>query len=266
VSTDGLTEMMTSRRIKYYVDIEGMIISKECSKCSEIKLLEEYSKHKEKLGGVDPVCKSCRAGYRQQNKQQIADYYTTWKSDNGEVKSQIDKKWRKNNKERAAENCRRWRVNNLDKSIENQRKWLRNNRDKKALIDQRRRARKLSLPDDFNSHHMEEALAYFGGCSLTGVSDEIHWDHAIPLATGNGGTTKENMIPLRGDLNQSKKDSNIFEWFISNHKRFELEQWRFDRLIEWLSKANGMTVEEYRDYVYECHTNTNILNDAKATK
>jgi hypothetical protein len=62
---------------------------------------------------------------------------------------------------------------------------------------------------------------------------------------GRGNNTKEQFI----------------EWVETNRQRFYQDQKRFDRLIEWLDKANGMTVEEYRDYVYECHANPNEIND-----
>jgi hypothetical protein len=65
---------------------------------------------------------------------------------------------------------------------------------------------------------------------------------------GCGNNTKEQFI----------------EWVEANRQRFNLEQERFDRLIEWLGKANEMTVEEYRDYVYECHANPNANEDAEA--
>lgn len=127
----------------------------------------------------------------------------------------------------------------------------RNNPGKNKLRQHRRRARKKSLPNDFTDEQMTKTYEYFGGCALTGAS-EIHWDHVIPLASGHGGTTCGNMIPLRGDLNMSKSDANIFDWFRTNKERFNLSQDKFDFLIEWLAGVNEMTTEEYQLYVYQC--------------
>jgi hypothetical protein len=127
----------------------------------------------------------------------------------------------------------------------------RSNPDKNKLRQHRRRARRKSLPNDFTNEQMSQTYEYFGGCALTGAS-EVDWDHVVPLVSGFGGTTFGNMVPLRGDLNKSKNDANIFEWFERNKERFNLEQARFDRLINWLASVNGMTTAEYRSFVDEC--------------
>jgi hypothetical protein len=130
--------------------------------------------------------------------------------------------------------------------------WQKNNKEKTAGATHRRRARLMSLPHDLTDEDIDDILGVFKGCVLTGDSN-IHLDHVIPLAVGHGGTIYGNIVPLRADLNFSKNDSNIFEWFGANRQRFELSQERFDKLIEWLASANAMTIEEYRAYVYECH-------------
>lgn len=135
----------------------------------------------------------------------------------------------------------------------------------RSLIMQRRYARKRALPDDLTLEQYEETLSHFSyGCALTGQHNDIEQEHAIPLSIGHGGTTFGNCYPMASGLNQSKNNANIFEWFETNSQRFNLEQSRFDRLIEWLGKANGMTVEEYRDYVYWCHANPRSIDELKA--
>lgn len=139
--------------------------------------------------------------------------------------------------------------------------WAYENKEKMSAAAHRRRARLKNLPDDFYDDDIDRLMEVFnGGCALTD-DYQIHLDHAIPLATGQGGTINGNMIPLRADLNFSKNDSNIFEWFEANRQRFELSQERFDNLIAWLASANAMTVEEYRDYVYWCHENPRSIDE-----
>ncbi|PFP30210.1 hypothetical protein COJ96_05715 [Bacillus sp. AFS073361] len=299
MNLEGLTEKVTKGRWKtvYYEDRSGEIVAKKCrGDCGEVKALDEFSERNDKytIGGRESKCKKCMAEltrkWRTNNNERNREYQRKWHEENRDYHIELNKEWRKNNpeyrrkyreenkervkeveqkyykenKERIAENARNWYQNNKDHYIKAKQEYRKNNPDKVALIKQRRRARKISLPDDFTSEQMEVTLSWFGGCALTGDDGDYHWDHVIPIATGNGGTTFGNMAPLRSDLNISKNSANIFEWFEANRQRFKLEQWRFDRLIEWLASANAMSFEEYRAYVYECHANPNEINDAKA--
>jgi hypothetical protein len=211
------------------------ILGKECVVCTVWKSLEAYSKKIRGLGGCRSECKNCT--------------------------SKRDQKHYKVNREMYIDNAQNWKQNNPEKYRENHRNWIKANPEKVLIKRQNRRARKHSLPDNFTIEQNKMTFEYFGGCALTGESYDIHWDHVIPLATGIGGTTYGNMIPLRSDLNLSKNDCNIFEWFEANRQRFELSQERFDTLIEWLASANAMSVEEYRDYVYWCHNNPRTIDE-----
>ena len=252
---EGLTPKVNKGRGKtaYYEDSNGEIICKVCRGCGILKSLDDYTKNKSSLGGRESTCKECRAVPRRKRHER-----------NREKDLEISRKWYEANKERQKEQVRTWRKNNLERDAAIKRDWARNNQERRALSEQRRRARINGLPDNFTDEQMDATFNYFEGCALTGDKTNVQWDHVIAIATGHGGTTYGNMIPLRGDLNSSKCDSNIFEWFEANRQRFNLEQERFDRLIEWLAEANGMTAVEYRDYVYECHANPNAIVENKA--
>jgi hypothetical protein len=228
----------------------AVIVGKECTKCGEWKpLINSFYKNKEGLGGVKSVCKVCQSKVDSSvylvNKKSRLREMTKWRSENED--------YYRNYYEENKEKVKGYVLN-----------WAQKNRDKINISSQRRRARKKSLPDNFTKKQADEVMAHFRyGCALTGDAG-IHWDHTIPLEVGHGGTTYGNMIPLRSDLNMSKQDSNIFEWFDSNRQRFELSQAKFDRLIAWLAAANDVTVEEYRDYVYWCHANPNDVLESEA--
>jgi hypothetical protein len=129
----------------------------------------------------------------------------------------------------------------------------------------KRRARKVNLPDTLTVEEYEIALEYFGrSCALTGQTVDLEQEHAIPISIGHGGTAFENCYPMANGLNQSKNNNNIFEWFEANRQRFELSQERFDKLIAWLASANAMTIEEYRDHVYWCHANPRTIDELEA--
>lgn len=148
-----------------------------------------------------------------------------------------------------------WREKNSEKKKVSDASWYRKNADRKKISVAKRRALERSLPTTY----VDYSINY---CRISN-DISIHWDHVIPLATGHGGTVYGNMIPLRSDLNESKTDSNIFEWFASVRQRFELSQERFDKLIDYLASANALMVEEYRDFVYWCHDNPRNIDEIK---
>lgn len=227
---DTLSKRRGRGRLVYFVDGDDKVIAKACGKCGEIKGLDEYCRDKGCLGGVQPHCKEC-------NKVR----FRKWAIDNREWSRLNTQKWRENNPGYAAQ-------------------WQKDNPEKSRLVRQRRRARKVSLPDTLTEQQQDNIFERFGGCALTGDSD-VHLDHVVPLSIGHGGTTLENMIPLRGDLNISKQASNIFEWFELVKERFNLNQSKFDELITYLAEANDMTAQEYRNYVDYCHDNPDGVPD-----
>lgn len=237
-----------------------------CSKCSLNKDNAEFSKGKRQ-------CKACvreyNKRYHQNNKEKSNKRSKEWRKKNPEKVKENYHKWSRENKdylkerdyvrywsnpEATRERVRKYIKENPEKVKERYRKWYKANPDKWRAKYHRRRARKLLLPDEISGEQLNETLENFnGGCALTGDTSVFHWDHVIPLATETVGTVYGNMVPLRADLNMSKGSLNIFDWFTSNKERFSLSQNNFDRLIDWLAKVNGMTIDEYRDFVYECH-------------
>jgi hypothetical protein len=262
---EGLTEKRNLKGTVYYENESSEIVAKKCSNCGELKVLAEYPKEKAKLGGCSSACKECKSKRSRKWREENPEYMKTWCEENREHKVELNKKWREENRDKVLGYGRKWYEGNREHGAENGRKWRKENWNKVLLSAQRRRARKASLPDDLTKDQMSMILANFnGGCALSGEALDIHWDHVIPLTTGFGGTTFANMIPLRSDLNVSKYDKNIFEWFEANRQRFELSQDRFDNLIAYLASANAMSVEEYRNHVYWCHANPRNINELEA--
>jgi hypothetical protein len=235
-----LIEKKRGTKSTWYEDEAGHIVAKVCTKCETVKSLDEYPKLKIGIGGRNSRCKPCRSLAQQEyyadNRENYVEYHRKRSSDNIDYR----RNWYTANSERVAERNKIWR---------------RNNPNKRVLYKLQRRARIALLPDNFTQKQQVDTLEYFGGCALTGSTENIHWEHAIPLSVGHGGTTRGNMYPMSGRLNNSKWTHNIFEWFTSNKERFNLSQTKFDELIEYLAQANEMTTDEYREYVYWCHRN-----------
>jgi hypothetical protein len=311
MNLEGLTEKWSnnpvkSKRVKFYENSVGEIVSKHCSECGEVKNISDYTNAKKGLGGKSGKCKYCVAKlrqskkdeytertrmwrannkeryekyneenkerkkiknrlYYQENKERLKENSRIWREENKDYHAERYKKWREENKELYLMIMRTWRENNKEHLSEYRKEYVKNNRSIVNLSNQRRRARINGLPDTLTDEQYANTLNYFNNaCALTGETKDTEKEHALPISIGHGGTTFENCYPMSSGLNQSKGNKNIFEWFEANRQRFKFEQWRFDRLIEWLASANAMTVEEYRAYVYECHANPNEIINAEA--
>lgn len=276
VVTKDCIEKRLLRGTRYFEDANGVVVAKECTKCLEIKLVDEFHKHSKNWGGYRSECKACKSNrgieyrkanlenelkkdrerYKKKDPQKMREKAKKYYKTNPESQKKANKKWQEANPDAMREANERWKNANPEEYRNRARRWQLANKEKLALNVHIRRARKSSLPDTFTLEQHTSTLSYFnGGCALTGSVD-YHMDHVIPIACGHGGTTFENMIPLRNDLNHSKHTTHIFEWFEVNHKRFDLSQKKFDALIEYLSEINEMTVQEYRKYVDWCFDNT----------
>lgn len=247
-------------RKRVQIEERDGILGKECSKCSEWKALDDYTRQKTGLGGRLAVCKACKAEYmseyRNENYAKELERQRKWNKENAEHKAEKVRNWKRENRDQYNERHREWYENNKEKHKKSKENWRNNNPEKIAIYNNLRRTRNSTLPNDITAEQYTKTLEYFeNACAFTGVKDNIEMEHAIPIVIGHGGTTFGNVYPMTKSLNASKYNNNIFEWFNDNKDRFNLSQERFDSLIDWLGKANGMTIEEYRNYVYWCHAN-----------
>ncbi len=249
---------------------------KECTKCGEWKPLDNFRKDKRKSCGRGARCKQCTSVDNKKYYQNNGDVRRNYHKQNREVRLIQMRRYREENKRRSYITQKRWREENRE-SLSSQKKayYDRNKmeirqkrkehynlkKDEYYLAGQRRRARKFSLPDTLIKENQDKiTISFKGNCAITD-SNDFSWDHAIPLSIQHGGTTLENIYPLRRDLNISKSDGNIFEWFDANRERFNLSQHNFGELIAYLADLNGLTTDDYREYVYWCHSNPRDLND-----
>lgn len=276
---------------KQELTIVNNVEGKACTKCEVWKPLEDFHKEKYGSGGRRSNCKECnkkriktwqeenkekRDKYLDDNKERFKDYYKKRYIENSEKIRQQRKDRYALDKEKENERSRNYYIQNREKAnaqslkyyhenssriTERRRAWNKDNADVLKAQRIRRIAKKRQLPAEITLEQQRKLLELFGGCALTGVNNDIHFDHVIPIATGHGGSVISNMIPLYSELNLSKNDRNIFEWFQSNKQRFNLPQEKFDFLIAWLAKANKVSVEDYRDHVYWCHENQQSIDD-----
>jgi transposase-like protein len=103
-----------------------MYIVKQCPKCKEYKLLDEYHSDKRRAFGKRPKCKSCDKQYyqenkerikqyREENKERILKYVRHFYQENKGSKKQYAKQYREENKERINLKNKQYREENKER-------------------------------------------------------------------------------------------------------------------------------------------------------
>ncbi|QWI73284.1 hypothetical protein ER45_030495 (plasmid) [Bacillus mycoides] len=261
------------------IEVAGeMVEAKECTKCGEVKALNDYYREKNGIGHRRSSCKECSlkrdAEYYQSNKERIAERDAEYYQKNKEKVSERKSKYYQSNKEKMSKQKAEHYQQNKEKISKQKLEYYHNNKESIAkrmveyrknnkevfqALGQRRRARKALLPDTLTAGQTAQLLQK--GCALTGETNEVHLDHFIPIAWGYGGTTFENMIPLNSFLNISKSDRNPFEWIKRKSIQEQVDMNRWDETIEYLADLNGMNPQEFEEYVYWCEENKRDLTN-----
>ncbi len=251
------------------VKIKGEEVeAKECRGCFEVKPLDKYNRASDgSAGGRNSRCKDCRRKQREGNAEALKEYQRKYYLENrGEIrlkqskyweenKSKINranKRWYRENVDHKAAYDKKYRADNRERRNKYAREWYSANIDKernRVLLKQtNRRAIEKGLRAGFDNDWKEMLLYLYEGCIVTGEKVDIHWDHFIPLATGEGGTHYGNMVPLKSSLNMSKGASNPINFLIESG----ITDKRLFDILWVLSYFNDMTMSEYIEYVYKC--------------
>lgn len=133
------------------------------------------------------------------------------------------------------------------------REWRKKNPAEAKLRDMRAKAKRREAISNtvmnLTTDQWKSTLKYFGnGCAVCRDNSEIHIDHFIPVASGNGDTTVNNVIPLCASHNISKSDKHPLNW-LRNESGANSDT--IDQIINYLAQLNGMHPSEYEDYVID---------------
>jgi 5-methylcytosine-specific restriction endonuclease McrA len=190
--------------------------TKKCTCCGLIKDLSNFYKCSKGFLKRKAICKEC-------NKKEF-----------GAADRERANKWRKDNLSRSSERTRRWKAENPDKV---------------SVINRRRDARQSLLPDTLTQAEWEDTLRYFNwSCAICANPNGVQMDHWIPISSGVGGTYKENLIPLCANHNVTKNAKNPNVWCVSLYGY----KHRVNQIYDYLAELNGLSVEDYRDYIDVC--------------
>lgn len=231
--------------LEVYPQVLGVSTLKRCPKCGEYKPADRdhFSGDKSRFDGLETYCKVCKKQYILQYRELHADA--------------IRDQRRQNYQENAESNrlrARKYRENNpnvLREYMRERRNTIEGKREKQSAY-QRRRARKLNLPNTLTGADWQFALDYFGGCCAAcgrppGLWHTLAADHWIPISRG-GPSTPDNIVPLCnsgrdgvGGCNNSKHNTLPSDWLIEKFgpRKGRAIQRKIEAFLESRKSAEG---------------------------
>jgi len=226
--------------------VDGM---KKCSKCGEVKSLEEFSKSSKHKTGRRSECKACVKKYNDANKDKIAERCHKYHETHKEEKREYDRKYRVRNRERINEMGRLYRSRPERKKKESEYKkqynidhvneiklytqqyfinhkdekriWLReyrktpNGKATHSRAFHKRRCKNSSVKNTLNARQWEKILER-QNCACDDCNREFNEklkptkDHAIPLHFKWFGLTYGNTRALCRSCNSKKYNHTYF--------------------------------------------------------
>lgn len=96
---------------------------KRCSKCDNLKPIDNFNWASKKKGKRHSRCKECQAEDRIKNKEKIREYQKKWYQENREAKLEQSNKWKRENKERKRKTDREWYEANKERVAKYHKKW-----------------------------------------------------------------------------------------------------------------------------------------------
>lgn len=244
---------MARRKIEL-VDIEyngELKRAKICTKCNEVKILEEFTIHKKGKGGRGSYCKSCYKRWYEENKESVSE--RSKKNYDKDRSRENVYKYREDNPEKCREwfrkSGRKYYHTHKEKRLKAHELWRKKNPEMVKKNQLNWRATQKCLPAGLNMEVYNELKK--SACFFT-WSENAEVDHFIAVSTGHGGSYKGNLVPVIREINSSKCDKNPFEWF---QMQSYISKKDFERLIAQLAKENCLTESEYKEFVYWCYEN-----------
>lgn len=187
---------------------------KHCSKCGELKPLNEYYKRKASLDGYHRQCKKCIIAQVSKhyfdNPEPAKQRSKKWRLDNPDWTKANNKNWRENNLEYSKARNHKWREDNKEQHRANSREWAKNNKEKRKAANYKRRAA-LEQNGIFKISNKEWQKIYDSECVYCGSRDMVQADHVIPVTRG-GRHSIGNLVPACRSCNTSKNSKTITEW------------------------------------------------------
>lgn len=170
---------------------------KRCARCSEIKVLDAFSKNKTVPGGFAVYCKQCRKEMRAKPEEvaKASAAHRVWCAKHRDKARISHKTYRDKNKKKEYIKQQAWCNQNRDKTRAYSKKYYKQHPEGFAVRRLRRRARLVAAEGEFTE---TEWVAKFGSynkcCAYCGSKKKIHKHHVKALAAG-GSNWISNLVP-----------------------------------------------------------------------
>lgn len=188
---------------------------KNCTKCGEVKPLEEFHRYKASPDGRKPRCKVCNCAealkyqennrdevleksalYRENNRDKLREYQRDFHERNKEMRNAKTLEWHYANRDYVLHRQKQYRQENLERMRDSDRQYYENNRDiiSEKSLRYREENRDFLIWKAKKSYHDKQEITK----KLAAVSLVTHWipgEDAL-LLSDNGMTVYQKAIEL----------------------------------------------------------------------
>lgn len=188
---------------------------KTCTKCHQVKEVEQFNRDKNRKDGRFPHCKTCRVQHRESTREEIRERNQRNYRENREEQKAKSLACYYQNRERRTNLKREWYARNKTRVREyngqyqemyrpRRREWLAKNRERHNTNTHRYRARRVAAEGTHTHTEWLEVVWKQGfACAHCGEIRPLARDHIIPLSKG-GNNYISNIQGLCKSCNSSK--------------------------------------------------------------
>lgn len=249
------------------------LCGRRCSRCQYNKPFSEFGVNKKGKFGVMSHCLDCTGNKTRRGRNIpletviINEQKVTLKTVVDAIKKTLDQfNKRKDGTGGVFAECKKCLTTRTKEHFKNlpkeQKREYYTTKRLKEVLNGIRRKHKTDLPKTFKASELRAIKERFPSCALTNLP-EPELEHFIPIAIGHGGNSIGNIYRLNRSLNMSKGIKNPFVWKkeIENESWFQEDKW--NELVEYLAKENGLSVIVFESFVNWCFENPRTEKDMK---
>ena len=182
---------------------------RRCSRCKELKSVDEFGKDRSRKDGLTGRCKGCMKEYQQSDNGKAAQRKYR-QSDSGKV---AHKKYNQSVRGKAAQ-----RGYDRKQSQTPERKaYVRN-------YHAKRNARKANLSHTLTAQDWSDKLDFFSNqciyCWQEFPPEDLHQEHVVPVLK-DGGYDKDNIVPSCQSCNSSKNATDLLDFLSRIDTRYD---------------------------------------------
>lgn len=184
---------------------------KTCLTCqAELPLEAFYAKQSRCRECVKQALRDRRAADPEAERKRDAVYRARRVAADHDRLKRVQREWHQRNRERSQEKWRAWAAANPDRRAAYARAWAAANPEKQRERVRRRRAA-LRGAVRYTVTERDLRRIYGSPCWACGSTDDVVWDHVVPIARG-GSHGIGNALSLCRSCNASKQDQLLVEW------------------------------------------------------